>query len=491
MVVMGIMPVRRFSPIWASMKVRDYHTDRSNDQGARRQGTIRLEAGLTVELEQFLGVSRDGSRATLNARAAAVASAARARGWATLEVDHRAAWAALWRGTITVDGDSRLHDQAQSDLFHLYQNMPVDPRWPGQITGLASPGYYAGTFWDVDLWVAPAVMPFCNHFAEGTARFRQRGLAEAMRRAYREGRPGAKYPMVACPLTGDENDHHGAISEREIHVVADVAIGQWWWCSNGDLTVLRAEVFPVLRGCADYICARAVWKPWKNRYDVLDVVCAEEGLGQVSNCLFTNAAFRRALLIAIEAANLIGLAPDPLWAQVAERMHLPKHERTGLWQAHEGIDHPSEFGFVESLAHVIAELEGTPAQLAAAAAAKPLTWDMSYQATVAAMAGDAVAMRRHLDQELAQFPDLIFSQRTEFKGNDAGPYLTGCGALLNNLLFGAAGLRWRASGLAPAHAPCLPEGVTRITWPRLEWQGRTHAVTVDAGGLRISDTGPS
>jgi len=464
--------------------------DRSDSAGARREGHLRLAAGGALVLTQYLGISRDGAAAGLTARAAACAAQARTTGYDALGRAHDAAWAMLWRGRVIVEGDQRLHDQCEADLFQLYQQMPVDPRWPGYIAGLSSPAYYAGVFWDVDLWSAPAVLPFCNALAEGTARFRQRGLAEAMRRAYREGRPGAKYPWVACPLTTEENDHPGAIAEREIHIVGDVAVGQWWWwCANGDLGELRCTVYPLLRACADYICARSVWKPWNGNYEVLDVVCAEEGLGQVSNCLFTNAIFRRALQCASEAATLLGLAPDPLWATVAERIRLPRHRGTGLWQAHEGIDKPSEFGFVESLAIVIAELEADPAQLAAVAQAKPLTWDMSYQATVAALAGDRERFAAYLHAQIEPFVHTEFAARTEFRDNDAGPYLTGSGAMLNNLLFGAAGLRWRAGGLTPVHRPCLPAGATRITWPRLEWQGRCHSVTVDATGVQISDLG--
>ena len=71
-------------------------------------------------------------------------------------------------------------------------------------------------------------------------------------------------------------------------------------------------------------------------------------------------------------------------------------------------------------------------------------------------------------------------------GNDAGPYITGCGSLLQGLLHGGTGLHWSEKGLTPRYSPCLPAGIERLTFTRLRWHDQDHAVTVDRRqGLRV------
>jgi hypothetical protein len=88
-------------------------------------------------------------------------------------------------------------------------------------------------------------------------------------------------------------------------------------------------------------------------------------------------------------------------------------------------------------------------------------------------------MRAFLNHQATNFskPE-SFLQRTEIAGNDAGPYLTGCGTMLQNLLLGAGGLRWTEEGLVPKFAPCLPEGIRRIDFPRLSWHGIERSVSI-------------
>ena len=134
---------------------------------------------------------------------------------------------------------------------------------------------------------------------------------------------------------------------------------------------------------------------------------------------------------------------------------------------------------LEANAIFLADLPASAAQLAETISVPPIPWDMSYQAAIAAQAGQPRKMREYLDFQATNFVhEAEFLQRTEFKTNDAGPLLSGCSAVLQNLLLGAGGLRWTEAGLEKKFPACLPEGVTRISFPRLEWHEGAHAVEI-------------
>jgi trehalose/maltose hydrolase-like predicted phosphorylase len=146
-------------------------------------------------VEMYVAFSRDGLADGLAEVAIRRAVAARARGINALWTDHAAVWAELWRGDILVEGDETIARQARADLFQLYQNQPVDDRYPIQIMGIASPGYYGGCFWDCDVYTLPAMLPFGPERTLGTLQFRKRTLPAAMRNATR---PSAdlRFPRV-------------------------------------------------------------------------------------------------------------------------------------------------------------------------------------------------------------------------------------------------------------------------------------------------------
>jgi trehalose/maltose hydrolase-like predicted phosphorylase len=336
--------------------------------------------------------------------------------------------------------------------------------------------------------MVPASLPFIPDRATNNVRFRKRILAAAMRNAREEGHPGARYSLISEVVEGEENCiAHSSMARGEIHFTADAAISAWMcYCATGDLTFLRVEAWPVIRAVAEYFASRVTWIEWENRYELLHVHSAEEALGAVHNDLFTNAAVRKTMRAACRSAELIGIAPNPVWREIESKLHQPINPATGQYQAHSGTEGPCSNRFLEVNATAICDLDVNHHQLDDIVSVPPIPWDMSLQATVAAQAGNPARMREYLDFAATNFiHEREFLLRTEFKDNDAGPYLCGSGAFLLNLVQGAGGLRWTEEGLTPRFAPCLPAGITRITLPRLEWHRQARAVTIDEAGLSM------
>jgi trehalose/maltose hydrolase-like predicted phosphorylase len=462
--------------------------DGENSFDAARAATVSLKSNQTRRIEFFAAFSRDEAPSRLASIAAQRARSTREAGYESLRASHDSQWRDLWRSDVIVEGDVTLAQQARADLFQLYQNAPRDRRFPFQIMGLASPGYFGSCFWDSDIYINGALLPFQNELGQNTARVRRRVLSKARQNAAAEGFRGARFSLICELVEGEENClPHSPMARGEMHFSADAAIGAWnAFCASGDTTFLRLEAWPVLEAVAEYFASRVTWVGWENRYELLYVHSAEEALGQVNNCLYTNAAVRAALRHAARAAQLLGISPPPLWSDIAEKLYLPFNNETGLYQANSATEKPCDNRFLEVCAFYFAEMPATAAQLADAVSTAPIPWDMSLQAAVAAQAGDSARMAEHLNFQATNFAHSDdFLQRTEFRGNDAGPLLSGGGSLLQNLFYGASGLRWRETGLEPIHVPCLPEGVTRLTFPRVEWHDQTFAIEIN-GASRLS-----
>ena len=467
--------------------------------GEVSEGRLRLSAGRTHELVLYAAFARDDRPDRLLASALAAAQVARSRGHAALQAEHAAAWAELWRSEVRVGGNDHLDRQARRDLFMLYQNAPVDQRYPLQIMGLAAPGYYGNVLWDVDCFSWPALLPFAPELAQSTPLFRRRTLDAALQMATRHGYRGAYYPWQACTYAGEDN---GPLPQhnRAIHMTFAVAQTMWLqWCALGDRAFLRRDAWPVLAAIADFACSRATWVPWAGRYEFKEVIGPEEPHGVVDNELHTAAMAVRALRLALRAAEILGLGADPLWRTVAEGIWLPRNPATGMWQPHDASELPSPRRWIEATAYHLAELPVTEAQLRDAL--EPLAkgenptdpeaclpWNLSFHALAAARVGDAETFALVLKRQTTiRVDSATFGLRCEMAGNDAGPYITGCGSFLQGLLHGGTGLHWEEAGLVPRFAPCLPTGVTSLTFTRLRWHGRDHAVSVDAHGLHIDE----
>jgi hypothetical protein len=473
----------------------DAVADCSSTVAACGTATLRLPAGSTRSLLLHAAFARDDRPGELLCQALSSARAARSRGYETLRDAHVRAWTELWRSEVRVEGDPALDCQARLDLFMLYQNAPVDRRFPMQIMGLAAPGYYGNVLWDVDCYSWPGLLPFAPELALATPSFRRRTLDTALVMATRHGYRGAYYPWQACAYAGEDN---GPLPEhnRAIHLTFAVARLMWLqWCATGDREYLRREAWPVLSAIADFACSRATWVPWAGRYEYHEVIGPEEPFGVISNDLHTNAMAVQALRLAPRVAAILGLGADPQWQAVAERIWLPRNQRTGQWQPHEASDQPSPRRWIESCAYHLAELPVDDAGLREVLAPisqvestvnveTNLPWNLSFHALAAARLGDRERFAEVLlRQRTVRVDPATFGLRCEMAGNDAGPYITGCGSLLQGLLHGGTGLHWDEAGLVPRHKPCLPAGVQRLVFPRLRWHGVDHAVSVDTRGL--------
>jgi trehalose/maltose hydrolase-like predicted phosphorylase len=460
--------------------------------------TVKVQKDKTYTFTKFVALSREdwGGDAKSDL---SLALQARARGFDALLDEHRAAWRDLWRSDIAIDGDARAQTAVHSDLFYLLETSTADTRWPMGACGL-TPGYMGHAFWDSDSWIFPALLLLQPERAKSLIMFRARTLPAAQARARAAGLEGAKYPWEADPENGSEQIPHFAhvLSEREIHVNADIAIAQWqYWLATRDRDWLKQYGWPVIRNLADFWASRASWNADKQRYEITHVTSVAESYNDVPNDTFTNVSAQKVLKIAAQAAAIVAQRADPRWTKVAAKLYIPFSDNE---QHHLDFDagmprEPLEGSTVALLMYPSLDLPMT-AQIrrndfnymmisVREGHHQPHGMSLAPASIAAAAAGDtesAVAwLQSNFTTGLIKPP---FNVRTETANNNTGYFVTSSGGFVQNLLYGFSGLRIEEKGLIKAYGPVLPPEWKSMTLKNITFRGQHYDVTVDrdAGG---------
>jgi trehalose/maltose hydrolase-like predicted phosphorylase len=455
---------------------------------------IQVRTGQTYTFTKFVAASRDGWGGDARADVT-MATDARSHGFAALRDAHEAAWARLWQSDIRIDGDAQAQRVVHSDLYYLLSNIAPDTAWSAGACGMTT-GYVGHVFWDADSWMFPALLLQHPRYAKSLVMFRSRTLPAAQQRARDAGFAGAKYPWEADPENGSEQILHAAwiLGRSEIHVNADIAIAQWqYWLATHDRDWLREYGWPVIRNVAEFWTSRVTYDAERQRYDIEHVTSVEENYYDVPNDTFTNLEAAKALRIATAAAALVGARPDPRWAEIAAKLHVPfsasanRHLDMDESVHHEGNSDLAFLAFPSLDAPMSATVRRNDFDFAVASRGHsertPTTMGIGPNAIAAAALGDTAAATQWLQRNYAD--DMFegpFNVRPETADNNTGYFLTGSGGFLQGLIFGLTGLRLAERGLIEAYPPMLPARWKSLTLQNVVFRGRRFDVTVDRDG---------
>ena len=427
----------------------------------------------------------------------AAARDARQRGLTSLLGEHVKAWHELWRSDILVGG-GELQRTIHSDLFYLLENSTVDTAWPVGACGFSS-HYFGHVFWDNDFWVFPSLLLLHPERAKSLIQFRQRTLPEALARAAAHGYAGAMYPWEADPWSGEDVTPAFAVqnADREIHVNGAVALAQWqYYLATHDRTWLEDRAFPVIRSVADFWSSRATLNSVKQRYEILGVTSPEEDYTDVDNEIYTNQVARQSLEAAVEAAQILGTAPDPKWREIADALYLPS---AGDGGAFFDFDPTTPHDKSTSWMATSVPMLSIPA-LDFEAGADALKGLFRHSTTaigpVRGRANQMVLLMLAIQAanvgESGYFSDLIggsgrdndpflkppFNVRSETPQNDSTYLLASSGGFIQAFVYGLTGLRVEEAGLVEKFAPTLPKSLSYLRLVNLEFRGKALDVVI-------------
>jgi len=382
---------------------------------------------------------------------------------------HNQAWDDLWKSDITIEGDAQSQQDVHSMLYHLYSFTREGTALSPSPMGLSGLGYNGHVFWDAELWMYPALLVLHPELAKSMVEYRYQRLEAAKRNAFSKGYKGAMFPWESAETGVEETPVWALSGPFEHHITADVAIAAWnYYCVTQDKNWLKEKGWPILSATADFWASR-VERNGPGKYDIKNVVAADEWAENVDNNAFTNAAAKANLQYATEAAKLLGITPNADWLNVANNIPILKFE-DGVTKEHaayngEGIKQAD----VNLLAYPLKEIinpqqirkdlsyyesrvpnEGTPAMTQA------------VFATLYARLGDGEKAYHFFKDGYLPNLDPPFRVIAETKGGTNPYFATGAGGMIQSVLMGFGGLEITPKGIIQIKS-ALPANWKRLT----------------------------
>ena len=367
---------------------------------------------------------------------------------------HNKAWDDLWKSDIVIDGDPQSQQDIHSMIYHLYSFVREGTALSPSPMGLSGLGYNGHVFWDCELWMYPGLLVLHPELGKSMVEYRYERLEAAKKNAFGKGFKGAMYPWESAASGVEETPVWALSGPFEHHITACVGIAAWnYYCVTQDKTWLKEKGWPVLSAIADFWASR-VERNGPGKYDIKNVVAADEWAENVDNDAFTNAAAKAVLQHATEAAKILGIAPDADWMNVSNNIPVLQSDN-GVTKEHaayhgEGIKQAD----VNLLAYPLKEItdpkqirkdleyyetrvpnEGTPAMTQA------------VFTTLYARQGDG-EKAFHFFQD-AYLPNLQppFRVIAETKGGTNPYFATGAGGIVQAVLMGFGGLEITSKGI--------------------------------------------
>lgn len=239
---------------------------------------------------------------------------------------HNKAWDSLWKSDITIEGDPQDQQDVHSMMYHLYSFSREGTALSPSPMGLSGLGYNGHVFWDTELWMYPGLLVLHPEIAKSLVEYRFQRLEAARKNAFAHGYKGAMFPWESAGTGVEETPVWALSGPFEHHITADVAIAAWnYYAVTQDKEWLRTKGWPLLSATADFWASR-VERNGPGKYEIKNVVAADEWAENVDNNAFTNAAAKANLQYAAEAAKIIGVTAEPDWAHVASNIPVLKME---------------------------------------------------------------------------------------------------------------------------------------------------------------------
>ncbi len=239
---------------------------------------------------------------------------------------HQKAWDELWKSDIQIEGDPQSQQDVHSMLYHLYSFVREGTALSPSPMGLSGLGYNGHVFWDAELWMYPALLVMHPELAKSMMEYRYQRLEAAKRNAFANGFKGAMFPWESAASGAEETPVWALSGPFEHHITADVAIAAWnYYQVTQDKQWLREKGWPILQATADFWASR-VERNGPGKYEIKDVVAADEWAENIDNNAFTNAAAKVNLQCATQAAKILGVAAEPDWMNVANNIPILKFD---------------------------------------------------------------------------------------------------------------------------------------------------------------------
>ena len=172
----------------------------------------------------------------------------------------------------------------------------------------------------------PSILVLHPEMAKSLVEYRFQRLEAAKRNAFNHGFKGAMFPWESAASGVEETPVWALSGPFEHHITACVGIAAWnYYCVTQDKEWLKEKGWQILKETADFWASR-VERNGPGKYEIKNVVAADEWAENIDNDAFTNAAAKAVLQYATEAAKIIGVQADEDWMNVANNIPVLKFD---------------------------------------------------------------------------------------------------------------------------------------------------------------------
>lgn len=249
---------------------------------------------------------------------------AKLEGIQRLEAAHQAAWAKLWESDIQIEGDLDAQRAVRSALYHLYSFARKGSALSLSPMGLSGLGYNGHVFWDTELWMYPPLLLLQPDIAASLLEYRFQRLDAARKNAFAHGLDGVMFPWESSADGSEDTPVWALTGPFQQHITATIGWAFWkYYQATRDKLWLETRGYPVLKEVAAFWVSR-VEPNAKGECEINNVIGANEWEENINNNAFTNGMVKTVLEFSAQAAETLGLTPDPRWRDVAARIPILK-----------------------------------------------------------------------------------------------------------------------------------------------------------------------
>jgi len=237
---------------------------------------------------------------------------------------HEEAWAKLWKSDIIVEGDLQAQKDIRFALYHLYSFVREGTGYSLSPMGLSGLGYNGHVFWDTELWMYPPLLALQPEIAKSVLEYRFQRLDAARQNAFSHGYQGVMFPWESSDQGSEDTPVWALTGPFQQHITGCVGWAAWkYYQVTHDKQWLRERGYPILKEVADFWASR-VERKGLGKYEINNVIGANEWEENIDNNAFTNGMAITVLRYATQAAKENGIAPNPDWEHVAQNIPILK-----------------------------------------------------------------------------------------------------------------------------------------------------------------------
>lgn len=237
---------------------------------------------------------------------------------------HVAEWDKLWKSDIVITGDEQAQKDVRFALYHLYSFAREGTAYSLSPMGLSGLGYNGHVFWDTELWMYPPLLVLQPAIAKSLLEYRFQRLPAARQNAFSHGYQGAMFPWESSDEGSEDTPVWALTGPFQHHITGCIGWAFWkYYQVTKDKIWLRDRGYPMLKEVADFWASR-VERKGPGKYEINNVIGANEWQENIDNNAFTNGMAITALRYATQAAKELAIAPNPDWEHVAQNIPILK-----------------------------------------------------------------------------------------------------------------------------------------------------------------------